>query len=126
MREMGFTKSVEDIVLIRSRKALQLGGDGLVSSPLEAAALRNEFGSNFFIVTPGIRPGLNRDVEKNDQKRIATAKQAIINGADHVVIGRPISTSSDPIYTIQIIQEEIAEGLEHGSGRHNPSSKCDF
>jgi orotidine-5'-phosphate decarboxylase len=120
MREMGFTKSVEDLVLIRSRKALQIGCDGLVSSPLEAAALRNEFGSNFFIVTPGIRPGVNRDVEKNDQKRIATAKQAIMNGADHVVIGRPISTSSDPIYTIQTIQEEIAAGLENGSGLHKP------
>ena len=111
MREMGFTKSVEELVLIRARKALRLGCDGIVSSPLEAAAMRSEFGSNFFIVTPGIRPGLNRDVEKNDQKRVATAKQAILNGADHVVIGRPIRTSPDPIYTIKTIQEEIAGGL---------------
>lgn len=111
MFEMGFTKTVEDLVLIRAKKALQLGCDGLVSSPLEASALRRDFGSNFFIVTPGIRPGLNRDVEKDDQKRIATAKQAILNGADHVVIGRPISTSPDPIYTIEKIQEEISEGF---------------
>ncbi len=111
MIEMGFTKTVEDLVLIRARKALNLGCDGIVSSPLEASILRKDFDSNFLIVTPGIRPGLNRDIEKDDQKRIATAKKAIINGADHVVIGRPISTSPDPLHTIQTIQEEITEGL---------------
>ncbi len=112
MREMGFTKSVKDLVLIRAGKALESGCDGIVSSALEAAALRGKFGDKAFIITPGIRPGLNRDVEKNDQKRIATAKQAIINGADHVVIGRPISTSADPDYTVQALQEEIAAGLQ--------------
>lgn len=112
MLEMGFTKKVEDLVLIRAKKALELGCDGIVSSPLEASALRDEFGSNFFIVTPGIRPGLNIDLEKDDQKRVATAKKAILDGADHVVIGRPIRTSPDPLYTVQTIQEEIALGLE--------------
>lgn len=112
MLEMGFTGSVRDLVLIRSRKALELGCDGVVSSALEAEPLRDDLGANFLVVTPGIRPGLNRDVEKDDQKRVATAQQAIINGADHVVIGRPISTSPDPIYTVQTIQEEIARGLE--------------
>ena len=107
MREMGFSGSVQDLVLIRSRKALKLGCDGVVSSPLEAQPLRDELGSNFLIVTPGIRPGLNIDIEKDDQKRIATATQAISNGADYVVIGRPISTSSDPLRTVQAIQEEI-------------------
>jgi len=63
------------------------------------------------IVTPGIRPGLNRDVEKDDQRRVATAQQAILNGADHVVIGRPISTSSDPLYTVKTILDDIGAGL---------------
>jgi len=112
MLEMGFTGSVRDLVLIRSRKALELGCDGVVSSALEAEPLRDELGPNFLVVTPGIRPGLNRDVEKDDQKRVATAQQAIRNGADHVVIGRPISTSPDPLYTVRTIQEEIARGLE--------------
>ena len=112
MVEMGFTGSVRDLVLIRSRKALELGCDGVVSSALEAEPLRDELGKNFLVVTPGIRPGMNRDVEKDDQKRIATAQQAIINGADYVVIGRPISTSPDSLYTIRTIQEEIAQGLE--------------
>ena len=111
MVEMGFTGSVRDLVLIRSRKAMELGCDGVVSSALEAEPLRNELGSNFLVVTPGIRPGLNRDVEKDDQKRVATAQQAIINGADHVVIGRPISTSPDPLSTVQTIQEEIAQAI---------------
>jgi len=111
MIEMGFTKTVNDLVMIRARKALALGCDGIVSSPLEANSIRAESGENFLIVTPGIRPGINQDVEKDDQKRIASAKQAIINGADHVVVGRPISTSPDPLYTIRTIQEEIAAGL---------------
>lgn len=109
--EMGLTGSVRDLVLIRARKALELGCDGVVSSALEAEPLRDELGKNFLVVTPGIRPGLNRDVEKDDQRRVATAQQAIINGADHVVIGRPISTSPDPLYTVQTLQEEIARGM---------------
>ena len=93
-------------------RAMELGCDGVVSSPLEAEPLRQGLGSNFLVVTPGIRPGLNREVAEDDQKRIATAQQAIINGADHVVVGRPISQSPDPIGTVQTIQEEIARGLE--------------
>jgi len=112
MVEMGFTGSVRDLVLVRARKAMELGCDGVVSSALEAEPLRDELGKNFLVVTPGIRPGLNRDVEQDDQKRVATAQQAIINGADYVVIGRPISTSPDPLGSVQIIQEEIARGLE--------------
>jgi orotidine-5'-phosphate decarboxylase len=115
MTEMGFTGSVRDLVLVRARKALALGCDGVVSSALEAEPLRRELGNNFLVVTPGIRPGLNRDVEKDDQKRVATAMQAIMNGADHVVIGRPISTSPDPVATVLALQEEIARGLERSS-----------
>ncbi len=108
MREMGLTGSISDLVLLRAKKALELGCDGVVSSALEAPKIRKAVDSNFLIVTPGIRPGLNINIEKDDQKRIATAQTAIINGADHVVIGRPIRTSPDPIYTIQTIQQEIA------------------
>lgn len=111
MLEMGMTRSVEDLVFIRSRKALSLGADGVVSSAVEAARLRHELGDNFMVVTPGIRPGVNRDVMDDDQKRIATAKQAIMNGADYVVIGRPISKAPDPIATIVSIQKEIFEAI---------------
>ncbi|HBI16217.1 MAG TPA: orotidine-5'-phosphate decarboxylase [Desulfobulbaceae bacterium] len=111
MVEMGFTGSVRDLVLIRARKALALGCDGVVASALEATPLRDELGKNFLVVTPGIRPGLNRDVERDDQRRVATALQAIADGADHVVIGRPISTAPDPVAAVAAIQEEIARGL---------------
>ena len=111
MVEMGFTKTVHDLVMIRARKALALGCDGIVSSPLEASAIRLATDENFLIVTPGIRPGNHREVGNDDQKRISTAKQAMINGADHVVIGRPISQSAQPLLTTQAIQEEIAAGL---------------
>lgn len=110
MLDMGFTKSVSDLVLIRARKALRLGCDGVVSSALEAKPLRDELGANFLVVTPGIRPDFSV-VQEDDQKRIATARQAVINGADHVVIGRPIRTAIDPVGAVQKIQDEIAQGL---------------
>jgi orotidine-5'-phosphate decarboxylase len=110
MRQMGLVGSVEDLVLIRSRKAFELGCDGVVASALEAKPLREELGRNFLVVTPGIRPESSVPGE-DDQKRIATARNAILNGADHVVIGRPIRMATDPIGTIKILQEEIAEGL---------------
>jgi len=89
----------------------------VVSSPLEAEPLRDELGPNFLIVTPGIRPGLNRDVETDDQRRVATAQQAIVNGADHVVIGRPISTSPDPLHTVKTILDDIGVGLSQVTAR---------
>lgn len=112
MKAMGFSGSVEDLVLIRSEKALNLGCDGVVASPMEAQPLRDKLGSNFLIVTPGIRPDFSV-IEEDDQKRIATAQQAIISGADHVVIGRPIRQASDPISTIKKLQEDIETGLSN-------------
>jgi orotidine-5'-phosphate decarboxylase len=113
MIEMGFTGKVEDLVLIRSKKAIALGCDGVVSSALEAGTLRDNIKQNFLIVTPGIRPGINQDVIQNDdQKRIASAKDAIRNGADYVVIGRPISTSVDPLSTVALLQQDIREALD--------------
>jgi orotidine-5'-phosphate decarboxylase len=111
MKEMGMTGSIRDLVLLRSKKALEIGCDGVVSSALEADEIRKELGSNFLIVTPGIRPGANIEDNEDDQKRIATAKEAFINGADYVVIGRPIRNSDDPIALIKSLQAEIEEGL---------------
>jgi orotidine-5'-phosphate decarboxylase len=110
MRQMGMTGSVENLVLIRAKKAIAIGCDGVVSSALEARPLRNELGGDFFVVTPGIRPESSVKGE-DDQKRIATARNAIINGANHVVIGRPIRTAADPISMVKKLQDEIAQGL---------------
>jgi orotidine-5'-phosphate decarboxylase len=111
MRAMGLSGSIADLVLRRSRKALEIGCDGVVASALEAQPLRDALHENFLIVTPGIRPGANMDDGSDDQKRIATAKNAISKGADYVVIGRPIRNSSEPVALIRCLQQEIAEGL---------------
>jgi orotidine-5'-phosphate decarboxylase len=111
MREMGFTSTVEELVLIRARKALRLGCDGIVSSGLEAPRLRSELGHNLLIVTPGIRPGANIEEPPDDQRRIVTAQQAILNGADYVVVGRPIKNAPDPIAVVESMQREIERGL---------------
>lgn len=110
MRQLGMTGSVEDLVLLRARKAYELGCDGVVASALEAKPIRDGLDSNFLVITPGIRPESSVQGE-DDQKRIATARNAIISGVDHVVIGRPIRNASDPISTIKKLQEEIAQGL---------------
>ena len=107
LRAMGMTQSVEDLVYFRAKRALELGCDGIVSSGMEAERLRQGLGENLLIVTPGIRPGANvRDVS-DDQKRIVTAGKAIADGADHVVVGRPITQASDPIAVIESMQSEI-------------------
>jgi len=103
--------NIEDYVFVRAKKALEVGCDGVISSGLEAKRLRNNLGDNFLIVTPGIRPGANITIEQDDQKRIVTAREAIANGADYVVVGRPISTAKDPLAMVELIQKQIAEAL---------------
>lgn len=107
LRAMGMTQSVEDLVLFRARRALELGCDGVVSSGLEAERLRKDLGDKLLIVTPGIRPGANVSDGSDDQKRIVTAGRAIATGADHVVVGRPITKADDPIRVIEEMQKDI-------------------
>lgn len=111
MREMGLTGTVEQLVYHRARKALDLGCDGVVSSGLEVPRLRDGLGDKFLIVTPGIRPGTNDVVQADDQKRVASAYAAIRNGADHVVVGRPIRDAKDPIAVVKAMQDEITAAL---------------
>lgn len=111
LAELHYSGTVEDLVLERAKNVLSLGCNGLVCSAGEAALLRQTCGRQFVMVTPGIRP-LN--AERNDQQRIATPGQAILDGADHLVIGRPIRDAEDPTATIDTIQQEIAAALEQG------------
>ena len=111
MIELGLTGTIEDLVFNRAKRALELGCDGVISSGLEVPRLRENLGDSFLIVTPGIRPGKNIEIPEDDQRRIVTAQEAIINGADHVVVGRPISTAKDPIAVIESMQNEIQKGL---------------
>jgi len=104
LKDLGFQCDVESLVLSRARRALELGCDGVISSGLEALKLRDELGENFLIVTPGIRPVENTD----DQKRIVDIKTAFQNGADYVVIGRPILQDKKPAQKAQAFQKEIS------------------
>ena len=111
MQAMGMTQSVEELVYFRAKRALELGCDGVVSSGLEAKRLRDRLGSKLLIVTPGIRPGVNIQEQQDDQQRIVTAGQAIADGADYLVVGRPITKAPDPIAVINLLQNEIKQAL---------------
>jgi orotidine-5'-phosphate decarboxylase len=111
--EFGVEVDVKELVLVRARRALSLGCDGVISSGLEAQSIRQELGENFLIVTPGIRPWHNvSDHEKDDQKRVTTALDAVRNGADYIVVGRPISTAEDPLAVVELMQKEIIQAIQ--------------
>ncbi len=105
--DLGFSVSVEDLVLSRARRALAAGCDGVISSGLEAARLRAELGARLLVVTPGIRPVENRSAD--DQKRVMTPREAFLAGADYIVVGRPIRNARDPRAAAEAIQSEIAQ-----------------
>jgi orotidine-5'-phosphate decarboxylase len=106
LEDLGFQCSVEDLVLSRARRALAAGCDGVISSGLEAVRLRSDLGEKFLIVSPGIRPVDN--VQTDDQKRIVDVEQAFLNGADYIVVGRPIRKASDPKAQAENYQRRIA------------------
>lgn len=111
LRAMGMTQSIEDLVYFRAKRALELGCDGVVSSGLEASRLREGLGDKLLLVTPGIRPGANVLDPSDDQTRIMTAGRAIVSGADHVVVGRPISKAADPVAVIAAMQQDIEASM---------------
>jgi orotidine-5'-phosphate decarboxylase len=85
---------------------LRIGCDGVVSSGLEATMLRRELDNRLLVVTPGIRPVDNR--EEDDQKRVVSVEQAFRNGADYIVVGRPIRDAEDRKAMAEKIQGQIA------------------
>ena len=105
LEEMGSTRSVEELVLARARGAAESGCDGVIASGLEAKALKAEFKDRLLVVTPGIRPVADRS---DDQKRTVDVAQAFANGADYIVVGRPIRDAKDPRAAAQAIQGTIA------------------
>ena len=106
LREMGFQGDVEALVLSRARRALEAGCDGVIASGLELPALRQAIDRRLLVVTPGIRPAGNRPAD--DQKRVVTVEQAFGDGADHIVVGRPIRDAQDPRAAAAAIQQTIA------------------
>ena len=106
-KELGVGKSVLEQVKSLALLAKESGVDGVVCSPKEIKAIRECCGPDFLIVTPGIRP---KWAAVNDQKRIKTPSEAIADGANYIVVGRPITEAGDPADAMQKILSEIENG----------------
>ncbi len=104
--DLGFDCDVEALVVSRARRALEAGCDGVISSGLEVPILRELADDRLLVVTPGIRPVDNRPSE--DQKRVVTPEKAFSNGADYIVVGRPIRDAENPRAAAECIQQVIA------------------
>jgi orotidine-5'-phosphate decarboxylase len=104
----GFGLGVSDLVRRRAKQAAETGIHGLVCSPQEIAMVRETVGQSLAIVTPGIRPSGSAT---GDQKRIATPAKAIRDGADHLVVGRPITDAGNAAAMAESIVQEIATSL---------------
>lgn len=96
--------NIHTLVLERARLAQEAGLDGVVASVQEAQLIREELGPDFVIVTPGIRPA---GAEAGDQKRVATPKEAVKNGSNYLVVGRPVLDAPDPLKAAKDIIKEM-------------------
>jgi orotidine-5'-phosphate decarboxylase len=105
LRRSGIDMPLEDLVLKRAEFAAEAGADGVVASAREAATIKARFGDALTIVTPGVRP---EGAAADDQKRVVTPANAIMTGADHIVVGRPIIAATDPGIAAAAILQEIA------------------
>ena len=101
LREIGLTQSPQELVLQWAKLAQSSGLDGVVCSAQEASILRQNFGQNFLLVTPGIR--LDTANNQDDQRRIMTPKQALEAGSSYLVMGRPIVQAVDPVAVLREI-----------------------
>lgn len=99
--------SLTEAITSRTRLCADSGLDGLVCSPLDLAMVKEVAGESLVTVVPGIRPWKSRD----DQKRAATAMEATRDGADYLVVGRPIIQAENPLEAVSSIMEQIEEGF---------------
>jgi orotidine-5'-phosphate decarboxylase len=106
--EQGIDHPLPEIVLHRAALAKKAGLDGVIASGREAAEIRRAAGPDFLIVTPGVRPSGS---EAQDQARAVTPREAIMAGADYLVVGRPITRAADPRQAADVIVAEIAAAL---------------
>ena len=109
LSEAVYRFGVVETVRRRAEQALELGVDGLVASAEEAAMARQTVGNKLVLVTPGIRPAGGT---VGDQKRVATPAEAIRNGADYLVVGRPVTQAPDPRAAAEAIVAEIAGRID--------------
>ncbi|KJY99038.1 MULTISPECIES: orotidine-5'-phosphate decarboxylase [Pseudoalteromonas] len=106
LKQLGIDKSPQEQVLYLAKLAQQAGLDGVVCSAQEAQLLKSQLGSEFTLVTPGIRPAGS---DAGDQKRIMTPERAVASGSDYLVIGRPITQAADPVAVLTEINESLGD-----------------
>lgn len=104
--DLGFDCDLESLVLSRARRALESGCDGVISSGLEVPRLREHIDNKLLVISPGIRPVDNKPM--GDQKRVVTVETAFGNGADYIVVGRPIRDAENPRAAAEAMQASIA------------------
>jgi orotidine-5'-phosphate decarboxylase len=104
LHQVGVSERINDHVLRLARLGQKAGIEGLVASPFEARTLRDEFGDNIKIVTPGVRPSWS---DAGDQKRFMTPREAFDAGADYLVIGRPITAHANPRQAVVKVLDEL-------------------
>ncbi|MFI3246428.1 MAG: orotidine-5'-phosphate decarboxylase [Ferrimonas sp.] len=104
LAKIGVSNTSDQQVMTLAQLAQEAGLDGVVCSAQEASMLKSALGDTFILVTPGIRP---QGCAAGDQHRIMTPEQAVAAGADYLVIGRPITQSSDPIATLAMINQSL-------------------
>lgn len=98
--------AIKDLVTERAGRAFEAGADGVIASPQEAALIRSlPESEGRLIVTPGVRPA---GADLGDQKRVATPANAVADGADHIVVGRPVWTAADPRAAVQSIVTQLS------------------
>ncbi|ABK99290.1 orotidine-5'-phosphate decarboxylase [Pelobacter propionicus] len=107
LRRVGIDHPVEEMVVRLACLAREAGMDGVVASPREIGLIRQACGPDFLIVTPGVRPSF---ASQDDQKRIMSPDDAVREGADYLVIGRPIAKADDPVRAVDMIVDEIVAG----------------
>ncbi|MDH5611820.1 MAG: orotidine-5'-phosphate decarboxylase [Gammaproteobacteria bacterium] len=104
LQALGINQTPADFVKRLANMAKCVGLDGVVCSAQEASILKQQCGNDFLLVTPGIRP---ENTSADDQNRIMTPRQAIDNGSDYLVIGRPVTQAEDPVRVLQEINAQI-------------------
>jgi len=107
LRDVGIEYAIPEMVVRLAQLAKKAGIDGVVASPREIPLIREACGSDFLIVTPGVRPSF---AALNDQKRVMTPAEAVRAGSDYLVIGRPIGDAPDPAAAAGMILDEIVAG----------------
>lgn len=107
LKDLGYIGETGELAVRRASLAKKAGLDGVVASPKEVRMIKDECGDDFVVVCPGVRPEWS---QKDDQKRFMTPKEALQEGADYLVVGRPVTKAKDPVEAISMIYKEMSQG----------------